>query len=298
MRFYYFFVFLLLALPLHAFSSSSEVAFKVIHTTDIHGALFPFDFINNRATDYGLAQVSTYVNQERAINGQRVILLDGGDILQGQPTVYYANHVDSSDSHIVSRVMNFMNYDAATIGNHDIGVGPAIYNRITEEIEFPWLVANIIDTRTGQPFFKPYHTVEHQGVKVAILGLTTPTTPQWLPDNLWQNMEFIDMVEAAQAWMDTILRREAPHVVIGLFHAGHNGNSTGGNGNGTENGSLLVAQSVPGFDIILMGHSHECLDTTVMSVSGEPVRLLNPGPYAMSVSSVTITVKLNQDGGG
>jgi len=76
--------------------------------------------------------------------------------------------------------MNFMGYDAGTVGNHDIEVGLKIYNRLVNEFDFPWLSANTINTTTQQPYFVPYTTFNVEGVKVAVLGLTTPAIPSWL----------------------------------------------------------------------------------------------------------------------
>ena len=202
--------------------AQNNATIRIISTTDVHGALFPFDFIDNRAADYGLAHVLTYVDELREDSTQEIILLDNGDILQGQPTVYYGNYIDTTSSnHIVSKVMNYMQYNAGTIGNHDIEAGPTIYNRLKDEFKFPWLSANIIDKRTGLPYFKPYTVFERNGIRIAILGLTTPGVTKWLPSSLWENMEFNDMVESSKIWMDSIRTKENPHIIIGLFHAGH-----------------------------------------------------------------------------
>ena len=71
-------------------------------------------------------------------------LLDNGDFLQGQPTVYFYNFVDTAITHLSARVMNYMDYDAGTVGNHDIEAGPAVYDKILTEFEFPWLAANAV----------------------------------------------------------------------------------------------------------------------------------------------------------
>ncbi len=278
--------------------AQTTVNLKVIQTSDIHGAIFPFDFINNKAVNYGLAQVHSYVQKERQSNENGVILLDNGDILQGHPTVYFANYIDSSSTHIMSHVMNYMRYDAATIGNHDIEVGPSIYNRLINEFSFPWLSANTINLTTGQPYFKPYQIIERKGVKVAVLGLTTPGIPNWLPPSLWPNMEFIDMIDAAKMWMDTIRVKENPHIVIGLFHAGYNASYEGQNPTEkcNENASLLVAQQVPGFDAILVGHDHDRANFKVANCNGDSVIILDPGTKGHLVSDLTIKVELSKTG--
>lgn len=245
-----------------------------------------------------MAQVHSYVQKERQGNEDGVILLDNGDILQGHPTVYFANYIDSSSTHIVSQIMNYMRYDAATIGNHDIEVGPNIYNRLVNEFSFPWLSANTINLTTGQPYFKPYQIIERKGVKIAVLGLTTPGIPNWLPPSLWPNMEFTDMVDAAKMWMDTIRIKENPHIVIGLFHAGHNASYEGQNPNEkrNENASVLVAQQVPGFDAILIGHDHDRANFKVANCIGDSVIILDPGTKGHLVSDLSIKVELSKTG--
>jgi 2',3'-cyclic-nucleotide 2'-phosphodiesterase/3'-nucleotidase len=271
---------------------------KIIQTSDVHGALFPFDFINNRAVDYGLSQVYTYVRQERARNPKGVVLLDNGDILQGQPTVYFANFVDSSDTHIISQVMNYMGYDAGTVGNHDLEAGPKVYNRLVAEFNHPWLAANAVSTTTGKPYFKPYHIIEREGVRIAVLGLITPGIPKWLSPSLWPNMVFTDMVDAAKMWMDTIRIKEKPHIVVGLFHSGHNASYEGQNASekGNENASLLVAQQVPGFDAVFIGHDHDRVNMKVANANGDTVVILDPGSHARLMSDLTIDIELSSSG--
>ncbi len=276
-------------------SAQRNVTIKIIQTSDVHGSLLPFDFINNKAVDYGLAHVMTYVKQQRQNEEQEVILLDNGDILQGQPTVYFSNFIDTVGQHIVSRVMNHMDYDAATVGNHDIEAGPKIYDKLVNEFNFPWLSANIINTQTGLPYFKPYTVITRQGVRIAIMGLTTPGVTKWLSPTLWKNMEFRDMIESARIWMDSIMIKEKPHIVLGLFHAGHNPTFEGANPMAplNENASRLVAEQVPGFDAVFIGHDHDKLIKWLVNTKGDSVLLLDPGSRAMQVSEANISISLN-----
>ena len=99
---------------------AQEIKIKIITTTDVHGGIAPYDFIENQSLNYSLAQVHTYIKKQRADSSQTVILLDNGDILQGQPIVYYYNFEKTDGTHILADVMNFMQYDAGTVGNHDI----------------------------------------------------------------------------------------------------------------------------------------------------------------------------------
>ncbi len=282
-----------------AFSAQAqrEVNIKIIQTSDVHGVLFPFDYVNNTAIDYGMAHVYTYVKKQRENPNQQVLLFDNGDILQGQPTVYYANFIDTTGKHLVSKVMNYMKYDVGTVGNHDIEAGPKVYIKLVNDFDFPWLSANTIDIRTGKPYFKPYTVIERDGLRIAVLGLTTPGIPKWLSSNLWANMEFADMVESARVWMDSIQINENPHIVVGLFHSGHDATYEGANPEKAlnDNASMLVAQQVPGFDIILAGHDHDRLITKVANNLGDSILIADPGSRAHLVSDICINVKLDAE---
>ena len=107
------------------------IKLKFIVTSDIHGAIFQYDFIEDIFTTSSLAQIYTYVKEQRENPDQEVILLDNGDILQGQPVAYYSNKAlreQATDTHIIADVMNYMGYDAATVGNHDIEAGHEVYD--------------------------------------------------------------------------------------------------------------------------------------------------------------------------
>ena len=112
---------------------------KIIETSDVHGAIMPYVLVEDKATQYSLAQVHAYVEQERANKDQVVILLDNGDILQGDPLVYFYNYERTDTMHLVASVMNYMRYDAATLGNHDIEAGHPVYDRLCDDFNFPWL---------------------------------------------------------------------------------------------------------------------------------------------------------------
>lgn len=171
--------------------------FKIIATSDVHGKLFPYDFTTLLPLAGSLAQVSAYVKSERARMGEeRVILLDNGDMLQGQPSVYYYNFIDERRPHPVATMLKRMRYDAQTVGNHDIETGHPVYDRYRADLApIPLLGANVTDVSTGKPYFTPYTVIEREGVRFAVLGLLTPAIPAWLPEPLWEGMDVGPMVE-------------------------------------------------------------------------------------------------------
>lgn len=274
----------LLLLSFSMASFPSETKITVAFTTDVHGNFFPYDFITLAPGEGSLARVSTAVDSLRAANPGGVILLDNGDILQGQPTVYYYNFIDTVSPHIVPEIFDFMGYDAATIGNHDVETGHAVYDRVNKAMNIPWLGANVIDTLTDAPYLTPYTVIERKGKKIAVLGLLTPAIPSWLPENLWSGLRFDDMAATARKWIPIIREREHPDAIIGLFHSGHDASKT--TGSVIENASMKVAAEVDGFDLVLMGHDHQRFLSEVVSPSGKKVPVVNPANNARSIGVI------------
>ena len=88
-----------------------------------------------------------------------------------------------------------MGYDVATVGNHDIETGHAVYDTWFKELDFPILGANIISTATGKPYLLPYYTIKKgNGIKVCVIGMLTPAIPNWLKEKIWSGMRFEEMV--------------------------------------------------------------------------------------------------------
>lgn len=267
-----------------------EVKLKIVQTSDVHGNYYPYNFITQKEWAGSLARVHAFVQKKREIYKENLILLDNGDILQGQPTAYYYNYIDTVSPHLCAEMMNYMGYDAGNMGNHDVETGRPVFDRWIGECNFPVLGANIIDTATGETHLKPYKVMERDGVKIVVLGMITPAIPAWLSENLWQGLRFDDMEQTAKKWMKIIREKENPDLVIGLFHAGQDAFLMSGKYN--ENASLSIAKNVPGFDIVLMGHDHARECKKVMNVAGDSVLVIDPANNALVVSNVDVTLKL------
>ena len=266
---------------------------KLICTGDVHGAIFPYDFIENEPLNTSLAQIYTYIKEQRSVKSQEVVLVDNGDFLQGQPVVYYSNYEKHEGPHICADVMNFMGYDAASVGNHDLETGHEVYDNLVKEFNFPWLAANAVNKKTGEPYFAPYAIINRKNVKIAIIGMITPTIPVWLPEKIWEGMEFQDMVECAKKWVKIVKEKEDPDLIVGLFHSGvdstYNNHSDEDYMN--ENASNLVAQRVPGFDIIFAGHDHQEFNMVVRNCEGGRVIILDPKNCAKLAAVASVQIK-------
>ncbi|MBN2638582.1 MAG: bifunctional metallophosphatase/5'-nucleotidase [Bacteroidales bacterium] len=279
-------------------SNKKPIHIKILETSDVHGCVFPQDLVYQRIRKGSLAQVQSFVNEQRADKNQSVVFLDNGDILQGTPFVYYYNYVDTIANHELAQIMNYMKYDAGTVGNHDIEPGHAVYDRFRKEIDFPWMAANAVDNKTGKPYFKPYTIIYRSGVKIAVLGMITPSIPNWLPPSIWSGIHFEGMVKAAKYWVQYIKEHEHPDLMIGLFHSGTNKNyGFDVPGQPVEDASRLVAREVPGFDVVLAGHDHKEDNEIVKNVDGKEVLVLDPAAHAENVAVASITLYPNGNGG-
>lgn len=269
---------------------TKEVRLKFIQTSDIHGNYFPYNFIEEKPWDGSLARVYSLVCKEREIYKDNLLLIDNGDILQGQPTAYYYNFIDTVSFHLVADMMNFMGYDAGNMGNHDIETGHGVYDRWIRECRFPILGANIIRTFDDSTYLKPYQIFERDGIKIAVLGMITPAIPTWLPERLWQGLHFDDMEETARKWIRVIKEEEKADIIVGVFHSGKNALKIAGKYN--ENASMNIARRVPGFDIVMMGHDHlrEC--SKVLNIHGDSVLVIDPANNGLVVSNVDVKVIL------
>ena len=271
------------------------IKLKIIETTDEHGAIFPFDFIKNKPANNSLAQISTMVNDLRKEHDENVILLSNGDILHGTPAVYYYNFEETGKKHLFARAMNYMKYDAGTVGNHDIETGHDVYDRFKTELDFPWLDANAVRTDNGEPYFPPYTVLERSGIKIAILGLITPGIPNWLPPKIWSGIVFEDMIATAENWVPKILKKEKPDVFVGLFHSGVDETYGGADAETprNENAARLVAERVPGFDVVFVGHDHHGWNFTTKDPNGKDVLILGGRSYARDAAMAEIEMSFN-----
>lgn len=281
---------LLTALMLSANATEKKVTLRFIETSDVHGSFFPYDFTNRKPRVGSMARISSYVKQLRKQYGNNVILLDNGDILQGQPTSYFYNYVATNEHNIAAQVINYLGYDAETIGNHDIEPGHAVYDKWIKEVKCPVLACNVVNVKTGQPYTHPYAIIKRNGVKIAVLGMLTPAIPNWLTENIWEGLRFDDMVKSAKKWMKIIQEKEHPDVVVGLFHSGREGGIK--TKDYEEDASCVVAQQVPGFDIIMFGHDHTRFNQKIKNIEGKEVLCIDPANNAMTVAQADLTLTL------
>ena len=266
---------------------------RIVHTTDVHGHLFPYDFVNDRASEGSYARVATYVRNLKEEN-QEVLLLDAGDILQGQPTAYYYNYIDTMGEHPLATFFNQYGYDAITMGNHDIETGHAVYDKFVAQLNIPALGANVLKEESGEPYFQPFVIVNKGGRRIAVIGTTTPSLTDNLPPHLWSGMKLEDQVETVRKYVEE-LKQSKPDMIIALIHSGC-GNRDGVYYPKAENVGYQMAREVPELDLILFGHDHTELLDSVVHQDGKVTYLLNPGNNALKVSDTEVHFCKQSDG--
>ena len=276
-------------------SATKKVRLKVIETSDVHGHFFPYDFMEKKPIKGTLVRANTYINKQRREYGDNLLLIDNGDILQGQPCVYWSNYVMPEDENLAAQVINYMKYDAETVGNHDIEPGHKVYDKWIREVRCPLLGANIVkeadkngpaSPKSIYTGLKPYSVHYRDGVKICIIGLLTPAIPNWLNKSIWKGIEFEEMVSCAKKWMKYIQETEHPDLIFGLFHSGLDGGID--TPEYSENATAAVAREVPGFDIIFFGHDHQVHKEWITNKEGQKVLCIDPSCYVKNVAEAEI----------
>jgi 2',3'-cyclic-nucleotide 2'-phosphodiesterase (5'-nucleotidase family) len=260
----------------------------VAGTTDVHGWLRGWDYFTNAPdTARGLTRVATIVDSLRSANPDRVLLVDAGDLLQGTLVTSIALQ-DSLRTNPIIATMNAMGYDASAIGNHEFNYGRRYLSRAINQAKFPFLAANAV-TPTGSRAYVPWTLVTRSGVRVGIVGATTPGSMIWDRDKLAGSVIIRDILPSVR---DAVAeaRRTGADVVVVVMHAGFNEPSsydTVATGLPSENVAARVAREVPGVDLIVFGHSHRELPDTVIGTT----LITQPRNWAGSVSVSRLTLK-------
>lgn len=260
----------------------------VLATTDVHGRLRAWDYYDTRPdTARSLAAVATIVDSIRSAHPENVLLVDAGDLLQGNPLLTVAARQPRRVPHPVIAAMNAMRYDAAAVGNHEFNYGVPLLLNAVAQARFPFLSANAVPVKARDAF--PAFTLVRRGtVTVGIVGATTPGVMVWDRDNVRGKLRYTDIIPALQR-AAAQARRAGADVVVALVHAGLDGAATYdtvGTGLPSENVVSRIPHEVPGVDLVVFGHSHrEVIDTVINGV-----RLMQPRNYAATVGVATLNL--------
>lgn len=260
---------LILLHPFSAHAAANQAHLRLMETTDIHVNVFPYDYYADKPNDtMGLARTATIIDNIRA-EAANSLLIDNGDVLQGNPMgdyMAYQRGMKDGDVHPVIKAMNTLGYTVGTLGNHEFNYGLDFMFKVLNGANFPFVCANLTkgqlasDPTKDELFFKPYLIVEktikdgagnESPVKVGFIGFVPPQIMLWDIKNLEGKAQTRDIVQAAKAWVP-VMRQEGADIVIALSHSGIDGAAPSEK---MENASLHLA-AVDGIDAIFTGHQH------------------------------------------
>lgn len=231
-----------------------EVKLTILGTSDMHGNLTSWSYESQQ--DYknsGFARVATLVKQTKAEN-PNTLVIDNGDTIQGTILTDDLYNPDLSKPNPVMDIMNFIGYDAMTLGNHEFNFGTNLIEKMEKEAEFPLLSANTYVKATGKNFVEPYMIKEIDGVKVAVLGLTVPSIPRWDANKQGiKDLEFKHMADEAAKYVKILKEKEKVDIIIATAHAGLDSRHEADGADAAK----LIAERCPEIDVLLTGHDHQ-----------------------------------------
>ncbi|MGI3163836.1 bifunctional 2',3'-cyclic-nucleotide 2'-phosphodiesterase/3'-nucleotidase [Pseudooceanicola sp. 200-1SW] len=258
-------------LSLHPFSARAAAAqahLRIMETTDLHVHVFPYNYYADRPDDtVGLARTAAHMQAIRD-EATNTMLVDNGDIIQGNPMgdyMAYEKGLAEGDVHPVIAAMNTLGYDAATLGNHEFNYGLSFLEKAIAGADFPFISANVVKEMAANPtgdttFIRPYILLDRQvelgdgttkPIKIGLIGFVPPQIMMWDRAHLEGNVQTRDIVDTARAYIPQ-MKEEGADIIIALSHSGI---GAADHEEGAENASVPLA-GIEGIDAVMTGHSH------------------------------------------
>lgn len=233
---------------------AQEARIQILGTTDMHGRVMAEDTFSLQPANLGWAKIATLIRRQRVQN-PATILVDCGDTIQGEPINYVRNTLRRDLPEPSLAIMNALGYSAMAVGNHEYDFGLGVLREVEKQARFPFLSANTVDAKGGAGFLS--HTmVTVAGLRVALVGFTTPRIPAMTEPGNYAGLRFRDIVAVAREVVPRLREKEKADLVVALVHAGL-GSVDGREGD--ENAALRLADQVPGLDAIFTGHTHQAI---------------------------------------
>lgn len=265
----------------------------ILETSDIHGHVNPINYGNNKETNSGLAKIASLINQEKQTYKYR-LLIDNGDVIQGTPLTYhYVKFLHNQKNPIIS-ILNSLHYDAAIVGNHEFNYGMNLLLDSVMESNFPWLSANIIDRETNKPRFgQPYLIKEFDnGLRIAVLGVTTHYIPNWENPSYIEGLNFEDAFKTTEKWVEYLKENEHYDLLVVSYHGGFERDLSSGEPTEAltgENQGYRLCNEIEGIDVLLTGHQHRRISEYINGVL-----VVKPGFHGQTIGKVEIFFEMKE----
>jgi len=260
---------------MHAFSASTKQV-RLIVTSDLHGWMST-SLVYPDEKRKGLLHIEKGIRQAR-LEDPDLILLDAGDLLQGSPLVsfFHRAYQDPVAEDLFFKTFQSLTYDAVVVGNHDLGINPLLETKYRPASQFPWLAANLF--LNSQPAFTPYIILHRFGLKIAVIGFSTPGAHMWLGEKQMMGIVCKPITTSAAYWVKTVKSRERPDLIIGIFHAGiypfWDDENSKLNRLPPANSVMETIKKNAAFDLVITGHDHRL----VPSRTGRQIRYVRTTP--------------------
>jgi len=282
----------LLCSLLLALQSPPDTAHLVIvATTDVHGRVFGWDYVRDAAAPGGLSRAATALETLRARYPGNVVLVDAGDLLQGNPFATYFGRYDKRQPQPVVDALNALQYDVVTPGNHDFDFGVDFLRRAATEATYRYVSANVDDSAGGSLFPKTV-ILPRGAVKVGITGFTTPGTMLWDRAQLAAARVHVRRIAGAAPAVLARLEGEGADVKLVLIHSGFGESSYDTAGVGPENDAAALAAVNPKPDIVIVGHTHREIRDTVIN----GVHFVQPKNWVQSIAVIHVSLARDSTG--
>jgi len=258
--------------PVPSSSAIADDRIQLLHTDDIHGHL-DADIVQSASASSsfragGMAQLAGQVVAYRARAPQRTLLVDAGDAWQG---TFISN---ANKGEAVTEAMNLMQYDAFAVGNHEFDWGQDVLAQRAKEASFPFLAANVIETKTGASpsYLKPFVVKDLGITRVGIIGLTNPGSATIVKATSVTGLQFRPAADSVRSLLSE-MHKQADIVVV----AAHIGSAD----------AVQLARDVPGIDVIVAAHDHQAVQTA--RVEGRTT-IVDAGAYTQYLGRLEIVI--------
>ncbi len=279
-------LFSVLLIAFQAVSSPDTAHIVVVATTDVHGRVFGWDYVRDAAAPGGLSRAATALETLRARYPGTLVLVDAGDLLQGNPFATFFGRYDKRQPQPIVDAMNALRDDAATPGNHDFDFGLDFLRRTATEATYRYVSANVEDS-SGAALFPKTVILPRGAVKVGVTGFTTPGTMLWDRAQLTGARVRVRRIGGAANSALARLEGEGADLKIVLIHSGFGESSYDTTGVGAENDAAALATVSPKPDLVIVGHTHGEIRDTVIN----GVHFVQPKNWAQSLSVVHVSLR-------